>query len=120
MKLCQLFFALMLLTIAGCGRNPPAPDTPSSAPPWVMAMISRLGTEPVANPPASVARYDYKGQDVYFVPQRCCDVMSVLYGSDGAVICHPDGGISGKGDGRCADFFADRHNERIIWRDSKR
>lgn len=119
MNFCQLFIALVLLTIAGCS-HPAGPDTSSSAPPWVKALISQLGTEPVANPPAFVARYDYKGQDVYFVPQRCCDVMSVLYRSDGAVMCHPDGGFDGKGDGLCADFFADRHNERVIWRDSKR
>jgi hypothetical protein len=63
---------------------------------------------------------EYQGQEVYFVPQRCCDVMSVVYRSDGAVMCHPDGGLNGKGDGRCADFSAERRNERIIWRDSKR
>jgi uncharacterized protein DUF6970 len=66
------------LIIAGCGTNPAAPDTSSSEPIWVMALIRQLGTEPVANPPAFVARYNYKGQDVYFAPQRCCDVMSVV------------------------------------------
>ena len=32
---------------------------------------------------------------VYFVPQRCCDVMSVVYRSDGAVMCQADGGLRG-------------------------
>jgi hypothetical protein len=119
MNFCRPFLAL-LLAIAGCNQKPVAPDTLSSAPAWVMALISQLGTQPVANPPAFVARYEYKGQEVYFVPQRCCDVMSVVYRSDGAVMCHPDGGINGKGDGMCADFFADRQDERIIWRDAER
>jgi hypothetical protein len=35
-------------------------------------------------------------------------------------MCHPDGAFNGKGDGMCADFFAERRNERVIWRDSKR
>jgi uncharacterized protein DUF6970 len=112
--------ALVVLMIAGCGGNPAAPHTSPSSPAWVMALVRQLETEPVANPPGFVARYDYKEQDVYFVPQRCCDVMSVVYRSDGAVMCHPDGGFSGKGDAMCRDFFAERRNERIIWRDSKR
>ena len=112
--------ALVLLIVAGCSANPAAPDTSPSSPAWVMALIRQLETEPVANPPGFLVRYEYKQQDVYFVPQRCCDVMSVVYSSGGAVLCHPDGGFTGKGDGRCADFFAERRNERIIWRDSRR
>jgi len=56
---------------------------------------------------------------VYFVPQRCCDVMSVVYRSDGAVMCQADGGFAGTGDGRGPDFFAERQKERIIWRDPR-
>ena len=119
MSFGQWSIALVLSTIAGCTGNPAAPDT-SASPTWVTALIRQLETEPVANPPAFVARYDYKGQDVYFVPQRCCDIMSILYNSDAAIVCHPDGGLTGKGDGKCADFFAERRNERIVWRDSKR
>ena len=117
MNVCQRFIALALLCSAGCSGNPAVPDV---SPVWVTALIGQLQAEPAANPPAFVAQYDYKGQNVYFVPQRCCDIMSTLYALDGAVICHPDGGLSGKGDGLCADFLADRRNERIIWRDSRR
>ena len=46
-------------------------------------------------------------------------IMGVLYRSDGAIACPPDGGLSGTGDGRCADFFRERRNERIIWRDTR-
>ena len=102
----------------GCD-NPVAPDSANNAPAWLMTVIRELETQPVASPPAFVARYEYKGETVYFVPQRCCDVMSVLYRSDGAVMCHPDGGIAGTGDRRCPDFFAERRNERIIWRDRR-
>ena len=110
--------ALSLLMITGCSGNPTAPDT-TATPTWVTALIRQLENEPVANPPAFLARYDYKGQDVYFVPQRCCDIMSVIYRSDAAILCHPDGGITGKGDGRCADFFVERRDERIVWKDGR-
>lgn len=70
-------------------------------------------------PPAFIARYEYEGDTVYFVPQRCCDAMSVVHRSDGAVMCHADGDFGGTSDGRCPDFFAERKNERIIWRDPR-
>jgi hypothetical protein len=120
MNIWQRSIALALLIIAGCSGNPAAPDRSPASPSWVTALIHQLETEPVANPPALVARYEYKGQDVYFVPQRCCDIMSVVYSSGGAIMCHPDGGLTGKGDEMCADFFVERRNERIVWQDSRR
>ena len=104
---------------SGCASNPAAPPSSTASPAWLTAVIRQLETQPVANPPAFVARYEYKGETVYFVPQRCCDVMSVLYRSDGVVMCQPDGGFTGKGDGQCPDFFAARRNEFIIWRDPR-
>ena len=110
---------LSLVLSSGCGHNPSAPDAAITSRAWLTTLIQQLETQPVANPPAFVARYEYKGDTVYFVPQRCCDVMSVVYRSDGAVMCHADGGFAGTGDGRCPDFFAERKNERIIWRDPR-
>ena len=88
-------------------------------PAWLTALVRQSEAQPVANPPAFIARYDYQGQTVYFVPQRCCDIMSVLFRSDGSVACHPDGGLKGIGDGQCPDFFRERRNEQIIWRDAR-
>jgi hypothetical protein len=110
---------LVFVLSAGCGSNPVEPDSSTASPAWLTTLIRQLETQPVANPPAFIARYEYKGDSVYFVPQRCCDVVSVVYRSDGAVICHPDGGFAGNGDGRCADFFAERRSEHIIWRDPR-
>lgn len=99
-----------------CGGTPTAPDTP---PTWLGAVIAQLQNGPVANPPLAITRYVYRGQTVYFVPQRCCDIPSVLYSDAGSVICHPDGGITGRGDGQCPDFFALRRDDHIVWRDTR-
>lgn len=112
-------FLLIFVLSAACGHNPAAPDSAITSRAWLTTLIRQLETQPVANPPAFIARYEYKGDIVYFVPQRCCDVMSVVYRSDGAVMCHADGGFAGTGDGRCPDFFTERRNERIIWRDPR-
>jgi len=120
MKFWKWSVFLMPLFIVGCSGSPAGPDTALDSPTWVKAMIGQFETQRVTTPPAFVARYDYKGQDVYFVPQRCCDIMSVVYNSEGTIVCHPDGGFTGKGDEKCADFLVDRRNERIVWRNSTR
>ena len=89
----------------------------SPIPAAVTALIHELEAQPPANPPAFVASYDYQGQVVYYVPPRCCDIFGDLYNAAGEIICHPDGGLAGHGDGRCPDFVSARSNERILWRD---
>ena len=88
-------------------------------PPWLQALIQQVESQPPAAPPLYVARYDYQGQVVYYLPPRCCDVPSDLYDPSGTIICHPDGGLTGHGDGRCADFLATATNEKILWRDQR-
>jgi uncharacterized protein DUF6970 len=93
--------------------------TVGNDPEWLVTLIQELENQPVANPPAFIARYDYQGQVVYYLPARCCDIPSNVYSAAGTIICHADGGFSGGGDGRCSDFLAARKNERIIWRDRR-
>jgi Domain of unknown function (DUF6970) len=110
-----LLFALALS--AACA--PTGPSHSESLPPWLATLIDSLQRQPVSNPPAFVARYDYRAQVVYYLPPHCCDVWSSLYDTVGVIICHPDGGLSGSGDGLCPDFFQQRANERIVWRDAR-
>ena len=100
-----------------CGGTSPVAPEPTQT--WLPALIRTFEQQPVANPPASVTRYEYKGEIVYFVPPRCCDVWSDLYRADGTTLCHPNGGLTGNGDGRCPDFFAARKNEHVIWQDPR-
>lgn len=93
----------------------PASDVPD----WLTDLIQRLQNGPVASPPASIAQYEFRGEIVYFLPQRCCDIWSNLYDVEGDIIGHPDGGITGEGDGRVPSFFELRSNERLIWKDER-
>lgn len=108
-----LFLAVGLS--AACTTEPPVGNDPE----WLTALIHELENQPVANPPAFIARYDYRGQVVYYLPARCCDIPSNVYSAGGTIICHADGGFSGGGDGRCSDFLSARKNEKIIWRDPR-
>jgi hypothetical protein len=116
-----LRFQLLILPVvllAGCGADR-QPLAPGPLPAWLTSLITDLESQPPANPPAFIARYEFTNDVVYFLPQRCCDIQSTVYRTDGAILCHPDGGITGSGDGRCPGFFAQRKNEEIVWRDAR-
>ena len=111
-KLVVLFFTFLLAY--GCSQS-----TEPEVPGWVNELISEFKVQSLGNPPQSIWQYEYENKLVYFVPAQCCDQFSALYDDKGNLICAPDGGISGTGDGRCSDFFIQRKNEKLIWRDSR-
>jgi len=114
MKIQVLIFSIILVFLTGCSQT-----TQTGNPDWIDRLIKKIESDPVGTPPLSIWRYEYNGQVVYFVPAHCCDIPSTLYDADGNVLCSPDGGIKGQGDGRCKGFFTDRVNEMLIWQDSR-
>ncbi len=114
MKLRFLAIFALIILLAGCSQA-----TQSANPAWLDQLIKKFESEPVANPPLSVWKYEYNNQTVYFVPAHCCDIPSTLYDAQGTILCAPDGGFTGKGDGKCSDFFSNRSGEQLIWQDSR-
>ncbi len=114
MKLRILLLLTVLIILAGCTQA-----AQSSNPAWLDQLIKEFESDPVANPPLSIWKYEYNGQMVYFVPAHCCDITSIVYDAQGTVVCAPDGGLTGKGDGKCSDFFDKRMGEQLIWQDSR-
>jgi hypothetical protein len=110
--------ATVSAVLAACGSSGLAPSA-TPLPAAVTTLIRQLESQPRANPPAYIASYEYQGRVVYYVPPRCCDIYGELYDAGGRLICHPDGGLGGQGDGKCRDFAAQRQNETIIWRDRR-
>lgn len=110
------YLPVFLLLGAACNNE----DIPPEVPSCIMDKIEEIEGQSVWNPPAKIYRYQYDGATVYFVPSRCCDIMSTLYDENCNIICSPDGGIIGNGDGQCPDFFANRTEERLVWSDDRR
>lgn len=113
------FLLLVIAGLACTATQPPDGGTPGENPQWLNQVIQQLKNEPVANPPTSVTRYEYKGQIVYYVPPQFADIWSTLYDANGKIIAHPDGGISGNGDGRAQDFLKEKKNGLLIWTDDR-
>lgn len=94
-------------------------DPAAAIPEWLSEIIRQIEAGPVSGSPGVITSYEYKGQLVYYMPQMCCDIPSTLWDANGYFLCSPDGGIGGSGDGRCPDFFQERTNEIIVWRDPR-
>jgi hypothetical protein len=109
-----LVITVLFILLAACAQA-----TRSANPAWVDELVEQFERDPVGNPPQSIWRYEYNGQTVYYVPPQCCDQFSTLYDATGNVMCAPDGGLTGQGDGRCRDFFEKRSGEQLIWQDSR-
>jgi len=65
--------------------------------------------------PQRVIEYVYKGKKVYYVVMPCCDFFNEVYDANCNFLGAPDGGFTGKGDGKIPDFFAEAKNEKLVW-----
>jgi len=103
----------------------PVPDAPvarfdtTARPGWLRARIDAHLAEKKQNPPIRILRYRYKGNVVYYETSPCCDQFTNLYDQRGKLICHPDGGLTGRGDGKCSDFAKNKTEEKLVWQDPR-
>jgi hypothetical protein len=91
----------------------------SARPKWLQARIQSVLSERKRNPIIRILSYQYQGQTVYYQSAPCCDQFSTVFDTKGRVICNPDGGITGKGDGKCPDFEKNKTTEKLVWQDPR-
>ncbi|MFH1781529.1 MAG: hypothetical protein ABH835_02870 [Patescibacteria group bacterium] len=108
---------ICLLVLLFCGCNSQLDQT--NLPAWVNDFVVEKESAPVENPPASIIRCTYQGEDSYYIPAACCNQMSQLYDLNKNKICSPDGGFTGQGDGQCSDYFTNRKYCEILWEDPR-
>ncbi|MBL7701415.1 MAG: hypothetical protein JNM14_04155 [Ferruginibacter sp.] len=65
--------------------------------------------------PQRVVEYMYKGKKVYYVVMPCCDFFNEVYDDKCNFLGAPDGGFTGKGDGKLPDFFEEAKNKKLVW-----
>ena len=120
-SISTLIFSALFVFTQQCGKEDISknPEGADQIPECVQAKITEISKQDVWNPPAKVYRYQFKGQDVYFIPQRCCDFPSQLFTENCELICAPDGGFSGSGDNACPDFFNTRTDGKLLWEDKR-
>jgi hypothetical protein len=90
-----------------------------NSPKWINTKIKELEIAPPHRIPAYIMEYTYDNKIVYYIPADCCDQLNPLYDEHGNIICKPDGGITGKGDGKCIDFNRHKLTGKLIWKDPR-
>lgn len=113
MKITLTFLFFISLILSSCNNEYVLKGTPEC----IEQKINTIANEGAWNPPAKVFSYEYRGQTVYYIPPRCCDIPSTLYDENCHIVCSPDGGLTGNGDGLCDDFITTRTDEKLIWED---
>ena len=123
-----LILSLMLVAF-GCNatkKNSAADIAPEgskvkvdSLPVCVKVLIEKMKSEAVTNPPRKIYSYIYLGKKVFYVTAFCCDNFSDLYNDSCRLMGHPDGGITGIGDGKIKAFNT-ATEEKLLWADSRK
>ena len=93
--------------------------TKDTLPKCVQNKIDSFKVKEIHERPQKVVEYMYKGKKVYYVVSPCCDFFNEVYDNKCNFLGSPDGGFTGKGDGKLPDFFAEVKNEKLIWEAAK-
>lgn len=100
-------------------REQPPTNIEETLPGCIETMITELKKAPVTNPPTVITEYLFNKLRVYHISAPCCDQMSRVIGEDCGLVCRPDGGITGKGDGKCSGFFEEATFLRVVFKDDR-
>lgn len=106
---------LVSLFAVSCSKDKGAPA--DQAPVCILTKIEQFKRDQPQQ--LSVWQYEYDGMTVYYIPGAGCMRLGELLDINCKLICHPDGGFTGMGDGKCNDFFKKRKNEKLIWKDER-
>ena len=110
----------ILLNAEGCKKE----SVDGMSTDFVKNKIAEIEKNPVYNPPASIWKWEYQDSIYFYVTADCCDQFNELYNRDGKLICHPDGGFTGRGDGNCPVDFrsldSTQLKKTLVWRDSRK
>jgi len=97
-----------------CSANKKA-ESISQMPGCLLEKIKSMAADPKQGSPQSVVRYIYKNQTVYYVVSPCCDKHNIVYDKDCNILGYPDGGYTGRGDGKMTDFKNEASDAKVVW-----
>lgn len=109
-----ILFGLIFLIIS-CEKSNLNIDAPNC----IENEIKKIKIEEVRNPPAQVWKWEVDAQTYYYITSDCCDQYNYLYNSNCEIICAPDGGLTGLGDGNCPNFIGPI-KKTLLWKDNRR
>jgi hypothetical protein len=107
-------FAFLLVALSACNK----PELLQEAPPCIQKKINQALNKPVQNPGMKVWKWTDASNTYYYVTSDCCDQFNYLYDDKCNIVCAPDGGFSGGGDGNCPNFQGTLV-KTLVWEDPR-
>jgi uncharacterized protein DUF6970 len=80
--------------------------------------IEEIIKNKVSNPPTQVWKWEADENTYYYITSNCCDQYNYLYTENCDIVCAPDGGITGNGDGNCP-IFNNEIIKTLVWEDHR-
>lgn len=113
-NMIKIITFIAVVFLFACSANKKAADS-IELPACFKSKIDSMATNPNAGTPESITCYNYRGQIVYYMKAPCCDKYNIAFDSNCNVLGYPDGGITGKGDGKMPDFFKEVKDGKVVW-----
>jgi len=114
MKKNLILVLFIIFTLLSCEKS----DLNIDAPNCIKNKIEKIINNNVSNPPTQVWKWKVDEATYYYITSDCCDQYNYLYNEQCELICAPDGGIIGTGDGKCPNFTGDIL-KTLIWKDPR-
>lgn len=101
--------------VAGTSDSIKNPEVPTC----ILKIIDSIRHDHVWNPPAEIHEYEKDGNRLFAISADCCDRFTTVVDENCHYLCAPSGGFTGRGDGKCVDFFAKAKHVRLVWKDER-
>jgi len=118
MILVLLKRTFILLGIIAMSSNCTDSGMDMNVPDCIDTKIKEILMNDVTNPPTQVWKWENSSKTYYYITSDCCDQYNYLYTENCEIVCAPDGGITGNGDGNCPDFSSEI-KKTLIWEDKR-
>jgi hypothetical protein len=109
-KFPHFVLILFALSFSACDKTELAVHVPGC----IENKIKEIESNSVTNPPAEIWQWRVGIKTYYYFEADCCDQYNYLYDDNCQIICAPDGGLAGNGDGNCDGLGADVQ-KTLIW-----
>jgi hypothetical protein len=104
---------LIVVLFSECDRSDSYPGLPA-------CVQRQLGKQDaIRKPPIEIWQWDVDNKTYYYFLADCCDQYNYLFNDNCEMVCAPDGGFSGKGDGACPQFEG-QIEKTLVWKAESR
>lgn len=112
-RLASVGASVFAILLSSCAAQPKS-ETASSDPVASSSFGRSFPTLDLSRVSGNVVRHFIGGQIYYYVRSPCCDFHNFLFASDGSYLCAPDGGFTGRGDGKCPKGLWAKRSDGVV------